>query len=79
MRKAMAFMAPYIRDRKTWPRPADVMYNDNWPMRHNSLLFAAAALDQPEYVKIWAPLPADSPVEEVIRNFFIRQPLLWFD
>jgi len=79
MRRAMAFMAPYIRDRSSWPRPPDVMYNDNWPMRQNSLLFAAAALNRPEYLAIWAPLPADSPVEEVIRNFFIRQPLLWFD
>ena len=24
-------------------------------------------------------LPADSDVEEVVRNFFIRQPSLWFD
>jgi hypothetical protein len=79
MRRAMSFMAPFIKDRRQWPRPPDVMYNDNWPMRQNSLLFAAAAFNQPEYLATWAPLPADSHVEEVIRNFFIRQPLLWFD
>jgi len=26
---------------------------------------------------LWRKLPADSNVEEVIRNFFIRQPVLW--
>ena len=79
MRKAVAFMAPYIADRRGWPKPPDVMYDDRWPMRQNSLLFAAVALDTPGYIAIWSKLPADSDVEEVIRNFFIRQPLLWFD
>ena len=79
MRKAMAYMAPYIRDKKSWPKPPDVMYHDQWPMRHSSLLFAGIALKQPEYLQLFSTLPADSDVEEVIRNFFIRQPLLWFD
>jgi hypothetical protein len=79
MRKAMAFMAPYIRDKKTWPKPPDVMYDANWPMRQASLLFAGVALKEPQYLALWSTLPADSDVEEVIRNFFIRQPLLWFD
>jgi hypothetical protein len=53
------------------------MYFDEWPMRHCSLLFGGVALNLPDYVELWKKLPADSPVEEVIRNFFIRQPLLW--
>jgi len=79
MRKAMAFMAPYIRDKKTWPKPPDVMYDGNWPMRQASLLFAGVALKEPKYLELWSTLPADSDVEEVVRNFFVRQPLLWFD
>lgn len=79
MRKAMAYMVPYIRDKKSWPRPPDVMYDANWPMRQVSLIFAGVALKQPDYIDLWSTLPADSDVEEVIRNFFIRQPLLWFD
>ena len=79
MRKAMAYMAPYIRDKKSWPKPPDVMYHERWPMRHSSLLFAGIALKQAEYLELFSTLPADSDVEEVIRNFFIRQPLLWFD
>jgi hypothetical protein len=79
MARAMAFMVPFIKDRDGWQKPPDVMYNEDWPMRQSSLLFAAVALGRPEYVETWARLPADSSVEEVIRNFFIRQPLLWFD
>jgi hypothetical protein len=46
-------------------------------MRQSSLLFAALALGEPGYLELWSKLPADSEVEEVIRNFFIRQPVLW--
>jgi hypothetical protein len=46
-------------------------------MRHASLLFGGLALGEEEYVTIWKALPADSDVDEVIRNFFIRQPVLW--
>jgi Alginate lyase len=79
MARAMAFMVPFIKDRGGWQKPPDVMYNEDWPMRQSSLLFAAVALSRPAYLETWARLPADSSVEEVIRNFFIRQPLLWFD
>lgn len=79
MRKAMAYMVPFIRDKKSWPKEPDVMYHENWPMRQASLLFAGVALKQPEYIELWSTLPADSPVEEVVRNFFIRQPLLWIE
>jgi hypothetical protein len=74
---AVAFMEPYIRNKKSWPLPPDVMYADDWPMRQSSLLFAGLALNRPDYLKLWQTLPADSNVEEVIRNFFIRQPVLW--
>ena len=77
MRRAMEYMFPFIRDKKSWPLKPDVMYNSEWPMRHGSLLFAGLALDRPDYLEVWKRLPADSKVEEVIRNFFIRQPMLW--
>ena len=77
MRKAMAFMAPYIRDKQSWPLKPDVMYDQEWPMRHCSLLFAGQAFDNHEYIELWKTLKADSTVEEVARNFFIRQPVLW--
>jgi hypothetical protein len=75
--KAVAYMYPYIKNKKNWPLKPDVMYDAEWPMRQNSLLFAGRALNRPEYIELWKTLPADSKVEEVIRNFFIRQPVLW--
>jgi alginate lyase len=75
--RALEYMVPYIRDKKTWPLKPDVMYDDQWPMRQSSLLFGGLALGRPEYVALWKRLPADSQVEEVVRNFFIRQPVLW--
>ena len=77
LRRAMAYMFPFIRDKKSWRLKPDVMYDSEWPMRHGSLLFAGLALDRPDYLEVWKKLPADSKVEEVIRNFFIRQPVLW--
>ena len=77
LRRAMDYMFPYIRDKKSWPLKPDVMYDSEWPMRHGSLLFAGLALNRPEYLEVWKKLPPDSKVEEVIRNFFIRQPVLW--
>ena len=79
MKKAMAFMFPYIADKKTWPHPPDVMYFDQWPVRHPSLLFAGLALSRPEYLKLWRSLNPDPTVEEAIRNYPIRQPVLWVD
>ncbi len=75
--RGMAFLAPFMRDRTGWPWPKDVMYDSEWPMRQASLLFAGLALRRPDYLELWSKLPADSEVEEVIRNFFIRQPVLW--
>jgi hypothetical protein len=77
MRKALEFMAPYIRNKKGWPQPPDVMYDAEWPMRQSSLLFGGLALGKPEYINLWSTLKPDSQVEEVVRNFFIRQPVLW--
>ena len=75
--KAVEYMYPFIKNKKSWPLKPDVMYDSEWPMRHASLLFAGRALRRPEYLELWKTLPADSKVEEVIRNFFIRQPVLW--
>jgi len=75
--KAMEYMYPFLKDKKRWPLKPDVMYYQEWPMRQNSLLFAGRALHRVEYIDLWKTLPSDSTVDEVIRNFFIRQPVLW--
>jgi hypothetical protein len=77
MARAMAYMYPFILDKKKWPLPPDVMYDKEWPVRQPSLLFAGLALDKPEYLTLWSRLNPDPTVEEVLRNFPVRQPLLW--
>ena len=77
MGKAVAFMYPFIKDKRTWPKPPDVMYDDQWPIRHPALLFGGVALREPRYIDLWKTLEPDPTVDEVIRNYPIRQPLLW--
>jgi hypothetical protein len=77
MRKALEFMYPFIRDKSSWPRARDVMYHDAWPVRHPVLLFGGLALGESRYVELWKTLNPDPVVDEVIRNYPIRQPLLW--
>jgi alginate lyase len=77
MRRALGFMYPFIKDKRTWPKPPDVMYDDQWPVRHPALLFGGLALHEPRYLDLWKTLEPDPTVAEVIRNYPIRQPLLW--
>jgi hypothetical protein len=77
MARAMAFMYPFILDKKEWPKPPDVMYDKQWPVRQPCLLFAGLALDKPDYLALWRKLDPDPTVEEVLRNFPVRQPVLW--
>jgi hypothetical protein len=79
MRKALEFMYPYIKDKSTWPKPPDVMHYDQWPVRHPALLFGGRALHEPRYLGLWRTLDPDPAVGEVIRNYPVRQPLLWVD
>jgi len=79
IRKGLAFMYPYMKDKSTWLKDPDVMYYEQWPVRHPFLLFGGLALDHPEYIDLWISLDPDPTVEEVIRNFPFRQPVLWLE
>jgi hypothetical protein len=77
MARALAFMFPFIADKKRWPQKPDVMYFEHWPVRQASLIFAGLALDKPEYIDRWKALEPEPTVDEVIRNYPVRQPVLW--
>lgn len=77
LQTAMAFMFPYIVDKQSWPHSADVQYFDQFPVRQPSLLFAGIAYAEPRYLTLWGKLNPDPAVDEVIRNYPIRQPVLW--
>jgi len=77
MGKGLAFLFPFLRDKSSWPFKHDVMYWDEWPVRQPSLLFGGLALNKPEYVALWMELKPEPTSEEGLRNWPIRQPLLW--
>jgi hypothetical protein len=79
LERALAYMFPFIEDKKRWTRKPDVMYFDQWPIAHPALVFAGLALDKPEYVAVWQRLEKEPKVDEVVRNYPIRQPVLWVD
>jgi len=74
---AIGFMVPFIRKKARWPYPADVEHFDALPVRQPSLLFGGLALDCPDWISLWRTLPADPTDPEIVRNFPIRQPVLW--
>ena len=38
--QALDFMFPYIKDKSLWPKAPDVMFWEEWPVAHPSLIFA---------------------------------------
>ena len=79
MAMGLEFLFPYVQDKSAWPFGEDVLYWDEWPVRHPSMLFGGLQLDRPEYIDSWQSLEADPTTPEVIRNLPIRHPLLWVD
>ena len=76
-RKAVDFYLPFIEDKSKWPYAHDVEYFDDLPNRQPSLLFAGLAYNEPRFIALWRRLPPDPKTAEIIRNFPVRQPLLW--
>ena len=74
---AAEFLEPYLADKSTWPYPHDIQHWESWPVRSPGLLFCGLACKKPEYIALWRTLDPDPTDPEVIRNFPIRQPLLW--
>ena len=79
MKKGVAFLFPYMKDKSTWPYAQDVLYWDEWPARHPSLLLAGLQFGEAKWLDLWNTLEADPEVPEVVRNLPVRHPLLWVD
>jgi hypothetical protein len=75
----ISFLSSYVKDKSTWSFPKDVMYWEEWPVRHPFLLFGGMALDEKEYLNLWASLDGDFDNPEVVRNMPVRFPLLWVE
>ena len=77
IRKAIAYLAPYLADKSKWPLKPDIQAWDAWPTRQSCLLFGGIALNEPHYLQLWSSLRPDPSDPEVQRNIAITQPVLW--
>lgn len=77
MRRAAAYLYPFLADKSKWPLQPDVQAWADWPVRQSGLLFAGLAFQEKSYLDLWRHLPADSANLEVRRNVAITQPILW--
>jgi hypothetical protein len=75
--KAAAFLYPFLKDKSTWPYRKDVEHFDALPVRSPGLLFTGLACHRQPYVALWKTMNPDPTDPEIIRNYPIRQPLLW--
>jgi len=79
IRKAVAYLYPYLADKSKWPLKPDVQAWDGWPAREPSLLFAGLTYANENYLALWRKLNPDPTNEEVRRNIAITQPVLWVE
>lgn len=77
IRKAAAYLYPFLADKSKWPLKPDVQAWDGWPARQTSLVFTGLAFGEKPYLDLWQKLPADPTDPEVQRNIAITQPVLW--
>jgi hypothetical protein len=75
--KAAEFIFPYLKDKSKWPYAKDVEHFNELPVRSPGLLFAGLACHRPDYISLWKTLNPDPTDKEIVRNYPIRQPLLW--
>lgn len=78
-KRGLEFMFPFIKNKSQWNYKPDVMYFEFYPVRQPSLLFAGIAYGEKKFIELWKNLDSDPTNEEVIRNFPIRQPILWIN
>jgi hypothetical protein len=75
--KAAEFIYPYLKNKSAWPYRKDVEHFDALPVRSPGLLFAGLACARPQYLDLWKTMNPDPVDPEIIRNYPVRQPLLW--
>lgn len=79
IQKGLSFLFPYVEDKTTWPYEQDVVYWDEWPVRHPFLLFGGLATGTNSYIDQWNLLNGDFDTPEVVRNMPVRYPMLWLN
>jgi hypothetical protein len=75
--RAAEFIYPYINDKSSWKWAKDIEHFEALPVRSPGLLFSGIAFQEQKYIDLWKTLNPDPTDKEIIRNYPIRQPLLW--
>lgn len=75
--KAAEFIYPYLKEKSAWKWAKDVEHFDSWPVRSPGMLFSGIVCHEQKYLDLWRVLNPDPANKEIIRNYPIRQPLLW--
>ena len=75
--KGAEFIFPYVKDKSAWTWAKDVEHFDALPARSPGLLFSGINCHEQKYIDLWKTLNPDPADKEIIRNYPIRQPLLW--
>ena len=65
--KGMEFIFPFIVEKGKWPYPKDVMYWNEWPVRHQPLILRIKT-EKKSYLETWEKLEPDPKTYEVLRN-----------
>lgn len=79
IKKGVSFLYPFLVDKNKWPYAKDVMHWESWPVAQPSLLFAAIAFQQKDWLNTWKKAEHQPKNEEVIRNLPVRHPLIWIE
>lgn len=79
IKKGIAYLYPYLKDKSQWPFQHDVMHWDSWPVAQPSLVFGAAAYQNTQWLNTWKTLEHEPTNEEIIRNLPVRHPLIWLN
>ncbi len=77
MRRAIAYLYPYLADKNSWPLQPDINAWEGWPVRQPALLFGGLAFHEDKYLNLWSSMKTDPEDFEIRRNNAITQPLLW--
>lgn len=79
IKKAIAYLYPYVADKNKWPFQHDVMHWEEWPIAQPFLFMGAIAYGQQDWLDTWKQLNHLPTEQEVIRNLPVRNPIIWLN
>ena len=71
IRKAIAYLYPFLADKSKWPLKPDVQAWEGWPAARAASSSPASRMGEKPYLVLWQRLPPDPTNPEVQRNIAI--------